>query len=106
MGTITNVTKVFDLANNAFGKEYALAVVKAKISYLSQVLKYRGYLFLNGAYSEFEFPLTREGQKLGWLSTKNDLKIEWHAVENSNAVEVTFMNLCDIMDELPSEEEL
>lgn len=63
MGTITNVTKVFDLANNAFGQDYTLAVVK--IGYLSEILKHQGYLFLNSAYSEFGLPMTREGHKLG-----------------------------------------
>ena len=110
MGTITNVTKVFNstsaLAYSATRQECTLMAVEKKFEYLSEILKHQGYLFLNSAYSEFGLLLTREGQKLGWLNDENGLKIEWHAVENSNAVEVTFMNLRDILNELPSEEEL
>lgn len=104
MKNIMSVTKVLDLGNDSFGQDYTLAVVK--IGYLSEILKHQGYLFLNSAYSEFGLPMTREGHKLGWLNGRNDLKIECRAVENLNAVEVTFANLCDILNELPNEEEL
>lgn len=110
MKTIMSVTKVFNstsaLAYSSTRQEYTLMAVEKKFEYLSEILKHQGYLFLNSAYSEFGLPLTREGQKFGWINDESGLKIECHAIENSNAVEVTFMNLCDILNELPSEEEL
>lgn len=111
METITSVTKVLDLTNgsayNATKQKYMLAIIKAKFNYLSTILKHRRFLFLNDVYSEFEImPLTREGQTLGWIDGGNDLKIEWHAEEHSNAVKVTFTNLRNILNILPSEEEL
>lgn len=110
MGTITSVTKMFDTTNgseyNATEVEYMLMVVMSKINYLSDVLKHRGILFLNDAYLEMGFPLTREGQKLGWIDDGSDVAVELGVNKDSNAVEVTFTNLRNILNKLPSEEEL
>lgn len=107
MNFVTSVTKVFDTTNgsayNATSQEYNLLLVKAKINYLSDVLKCSGILFLNDAYLEMGFPLTREGQLYGWLDDEIGLSVEWRPDKYSNAVEVTFTNLRIILNELPSE---
>lgn len=110
MKTIKSVTKMFD---TTYGSEYSvteqgynLLVVKSKINYLSDVLKNRGILFLNDAYLEMGFPLTREGQKLGWFDDKIGFRVNYGTIVHSNMIEVTFTNLRNVMNKLPREEEL
>ena len=110
MKTITSVTKVFDTtcgsAYNVTEQEYNLLIVKAKINHLSDVLKKRGILFLNDAYLEMGFPLTREGQKLGWFYDEIGFRVNYGTIVHSNMVEVTFTNLRNVLNKLPSEDEL
>lgn len=110
MNTIKSVTKMFDAtfgsAYNDAEREYNVLIVNAKIEYLSNVLKDRGILFLNDAYLEMGFPLTREGQKLGWFDDEIGFRVNYCPILHSNMVEVTFTNLRNVLNKLPREEEL
>ena len=75
-----------------------------------ELLEQKGYLFLNRVYLKLGLPLTREGQTSGWVyneQIKNDiLWTIWHKNDEEVDVHITFEQLENILDALPSEEEL
>lgn len=46
--------------------EYNMLFIKSVMNHLNDMLSARGYVFLNEAREALGFPLTREGQLLGW----------------------------------------
>lgn len=47
--------------------EYNLALLISEQDYANQLLKARGYLFLNDVYDRLGFPRTKAGQTVGWV---------------------------------------
>ena len=61
--------KFFDEASPCWEKDadYNLMFLKAEQSYANDLLKSRGYLFLNEVYRRLGIPETRAGQTVGWI---------------------------------------
>lgn len=61
--------KFFDEASPYWEKdaEYNLMFLKAEQNYANDLLKTRGYLFLNDVYKRLGIPETRAGQVVGWI---------------------------------------
>lgn len=47
--------------------DYNLTFLTTKQTMLTQLLRARGYLFLNEVYQELGIPITQAGQQVGWL---------------------------------------
>ncbi len=65
----SDYARIFDETNPAWEKdsEYNLYFLKAQQEYANNLLKSRGYLFLNEVYTMLGFPITKAGQVVGWL---------------------------------------
>ena len=91
-------------------RAYNNCAVLYALKYCHDLLKVQGYLFLNRVYQKLGLPLTKEGQTSGWVYDKmheNDiLWIVWHENDEEVDVHITFEPLENILDTLPSEEEL
>ena len=61
--------KFFDEASPYWEKdpEYNLMFLKAEQNYANDLLKARGYLFLNDVYKRLGIPETKAGQVVGWI---------------------------------------
>lgn len=61
--------KLFDQASRCWEKdpEYNLMFLKAEQNYANDLLKSRGYLFLNEVYRRLDIPETQTGQVVGWI---------------------------------------
>lgn len=61
--------KFFDQASPYWEKdaEYNLMFLKAEQNYANDILRSRGYLFLNDVYKRLGIPETRAGQVVGWI---------------------------------------
>ena len=74
------------------------------------LLESQGYLFLNRVYRKLGLPATKEGQTSGWvydeMHKKDILWTIWHKDNDEVDVHITFEPLENILDALPSEEEL
>ena len=109
---ICNVVKTID--NRSFlwrnNREYNDCAVRCALEYCYDLLKGRGYLFLNRVYQRLGLPLTKEGQTSGWVydeaHKKDTLWTIWHKNDEEVDVHITFEPLKNILDALPSEEEL
>lgn len=56
--------------------EYNLMYLRQQQSYCNEILKSRGYLFLNEVYKLLDIPQTKAGQLVGWVYNKDDSKAE------------------------------
>lgn len=65
----SDYARIFDETNPAWEKdsEFNLYFLKAQQGYANDLLKSRGYLFLNEVYEMLGFPITKAGQVVGWL---------------------------------------
>ena len=74
------------------------------------LLKSRGYLFLNRVYLKLGLPATKEGQISGWVYDEthkyDTIGAIWHKDNDEVDVHITFEPLENILYALPSEEEL
>ena len=61
--------KIFDKLNPNWENtpEYNMLFLKAQQSYANDLLRVKGYLFLNDVYEMLGFPRTIAGQSIGWL---------------------------------------
>lgn len=84
--------------------------VKYALKECYDMLESKGYLFLNRVYLKLGLPQTREGQISGWVyneMNKTDiLWTMWHKDNDEVDVHITFEPMENILDALPSEEEL
>lgn len=107
-----SVVKVFDKRSCMWysDREYNEMTVKNCLDDSFEILKRNGYLFLNDVYQILGLPLTREGQTSGWvydeMHKKDILWTIWHENNEGVDVRITFEPLENILDVLPSEEEL
>lgn len=62
-------SKIFDKFNPNWDStpEYNMLFLKAQQSYANDLLRVKGYLFLNDVYEMLGFPRTIAGQSVGWL---------------------------------------
>lgn len=108
---ICNVVKTIDRRSYLWknDREHNELAVKFALDECYDLLKSKGYLFLNRVYLKLGLPLTREGQTSGWVyneQIKNDiLWTIWHKNDDEVDVHITFEPLGNILDALPSEEE-
>lgn len=109
---ICNVVKTIDHRSFLWrnDREYNDCAVRCALEYCYDFLKGRGYLFLNRVYQRLGLPLTKEGQTSGWVydeaHKKDTLWTIWHKNDEEVDVHITFEPLENILDTLPSEEEL
>ena len=109
---ICNVVKTIDRRSYLWknGREHNELAVKFALDECYDLLKSKGYLFLNQVYRKLGLPLTKEEQTYGWVYDKmyeNDiLWIVWHENDEEVDVHITFEPLENILDALSSEEEL
>lgn len=84
--------------------------VKYALKECYELLERHGYLFLNRVYLKLGLPKTREGQTSGWVYDKMNktdiLWTMWHKDDDEVDVHITFEPMENILDALPSEEEL
>ncbi|GHU53688.1 hypothetical protein AGMMS49975_12440 [Clostridia bacterium] len=61
--------RFFDASSGHYEKdpEYNLMFLKAQQNHANDLLKARGYLFLNEVYQMLDIPITKAGQVVGWL---------------------------------------
>jgi hypothetical protein len=66
---VSQYTRFFDESSKAWHKiaEYNLIFVRAQQNYANDMLRSRGYLFLNEVYANLGFEPTSEGQIVGWI---------------------------------------
>lgn len=80
--------------------EYNKIFLKSQENYFNDLLKAKGYVFLNEVYKSLGIPETRFGQRMGWKA--GGQAINMHATEKSDGeFELRFTNLKDILDALP-----
>ena len=65
----SDYAKVFDCGSEYHRKdpEYNLMFLRRQQDYANEVLKAKGYLFLNDVYEMLGFPRTKAGQVVGWI---------------------------------------
>ena len=107
-----NVVKTIDRHSFLWknNREYNERAVQCALDDCYDILEWKGYLFLNRVYMRLGLPLTREGQTSGWvydkMPKKDILWTIWHKNDDEVNVHITFESLENILDALPSEEEL
>lgn len=105
------VTKLFDCRHPLWqnNKPYNEKVVNLKLEYCHDLLRLRGYLFLNEVYRELGIAATREGQVAGWVFDKDHEKdimwTVWTKDDEYDDVYITFEAHSDILHALPDEED-
>lgn len=109
---IYSVTKVFNSSSYLwrYDRKFNECTVKNSLDYCYALLEMKGYLFLNKVYWKLGLPLTKEGQTSGWVYDDID-KIDnlwtiWHKNDDEFDVHITFEMIGNILNVLPSEEEL
>ena len=107
-----SVVKIFDSNSRYYvnqRKEYNKLCIKSVMMHCHNLLKYRGFLFLNEVYRQLGFPLTREGQMYGWIYngiTEFDMPYTTKYSNSQDSIYITLECMENILDALPSEEEL
>lgn len=106
---VTNsVVKSFDPShpNWTNDQDHNFVVVNALLNYCYDKLRSRGFLFLNEVYKELRIPMTRLGQKAGWIFNREipiDQDIMWRVWVKDDGyddVYITFKPMEDITDVL------
>ena len=71
-------SKIFDKFNPNWDStpEYNMLFLKAQQSYANDLLRVKGYLFLNDVYEMLGFPRTIAGQSVGWLYDPRNCDID------------------------------
>ena len=107
-----SVAKVFDSNSRYYDsqcKEHNKLYIKFVMMCCHNLLKNRGYLFLNEVYRQLGFPLTREGQMYGWIHngiTEFDIPYTTKYSNGKDSIYITLECMENILDALPSEKEL
>lgn len=72
----SDYARFFDSAcsNHTKDPEFNLMYLRQQQSYCNELLKSRGYLFLNEVYDVLDIPRTKAGQSVGWLYSKDESK--------------------------------
>ena len=65
----SDYARIFDESNPNWEKDsdYNFYFLKGQQEYMNNLLRSRGYLFLNEVYEALGFPITKAGQVVGWL---------------------------------------
>lgn len=72
----SDYARFFDSAcsNHTKDPEFNLMYLRHQQSYCNELLKSRGYMFLNEVYDILDIPRTKAGQSVGWLYNKDESK--------------------------------
>ena len=91
-------------------REHNNCAIRCALECCYSLLKSQGYLFLNQVYQKLGLASTKEGQTSGWvydkMHKKDILWTIWHKNNDEVDAHITFESLENILDALPSEEEL
>lgn len=96
--TIDDTAKIWYEGNPGWSKdpEFNLMYLKKQQSYANDLLKARGYLFLNEVYEILGFPKTAAGQQIGWIyDEKNpigDNYVDFGIYDIHDSDKVAFVN--------------
>lgn len=102
-----NVVRIFDCWNLPWRNNYYTneATVNTILDDCHNILRTRGYLFLNEVYRKLGFNLTQQGQLAGWIYEKESassiLWTVWRVNDFVNNVGITFEPLENILETLP-----
>lgn len=111
--SICEYARMFNSTTNAFDSNHSYndVFLRAQQSYMNDILKSRGHLFLNEVYDALGFPRTKVGQIVGWVyNTTNpvgDNYVDFNITEvfDEEAQDYRFMldfnvdgNVLDLMD--------
>ncbi len=81
--------------------EYNLMYLRQQQSYCNEILKSRGYLFLNEVYKLLDIPQTKAGQLVGWVYNKDtdkaegDNYVDFGIYNTNNEATRRFVNGCE-----------
>lgn len=96
--TIDDTAKIWYEGNPGWSKdpEFNLMYLKKQQAYANDLLKSRGYLFLNEVYEILGFPRTAAGQQIGWIyDEKNpigDNYVDFGIYDIHDSDKVAFVN--------------
>ena len=70
---VSQYSRFFDEGCKMWTKdaEYNMLYLRSMQNYANDLLKARGYVFLNEVYDLLGFPRTKEGQLVGWVYNEN-----------------------------------
>lgn len=73
---LSDYARIYDCGNNGWTKnpESNMFFLRAEQNYANDLLKARGYLFLNEVYDRLGFTKTKAGQIVGWIYDPSDEK--------------------------------
>lgn len=104
------VTKIFDHNSSGYKNDWdwCMLFFKHTMNYCYDILRSKGYLFLNEVYEKFGFPNTKQGQLAGWVydaMDKQEIAASCRLVEEcwNNVFEIKLYPLENILDVLPEE---
>lgn len=89
------LTRMFDTSSKAWlgSPDYNLIFVRAQQNYANDMLRSRGYLFLNEVFDNLGLSRTREGQIIGWrLAEGNVNYVDFGIFDASNESTRAFVN--------------
>lgn len=95
---VSNYARYFDEGCKGWQKdaEYNLIFLKSMQNYANDLLKTRGYLFLNEVYDLLGIPRSREGQLVGWVYDKDNPKkgdpVDFGLVNSTDFMTREFVN--------------
>lgn len=103
---VETVTKVYDgetSRNWSPDPDINVLFLRHVRNHCYDVLKYRGYLFLNDVLDELGIPRTSRGQLIGWLNTETGEFWTYEYREEEGAahpIEITFLTQGEIYDKI------
>lgn len=85
-------------ANHTKDPEFNLMYLRHQQAYCNELLKSRGYMFLNEVYDVLDIPRTKAGQSVGWVYSKDPSKalgdnyIDFNIYDSKNEAGRRFVN--------------
>lgn len=95
---LSDYARIYDCGNTGWTKspEANLFFLRAEQNYANDLLRARGYLFLNEVYDRLGFPKTNYGQSVGWIYDPNnddrDCYVDFGIYKLNNPKAADFVN--------------
>ncbi len=96
----TDYSRFFDETSTAWEKdpEYNLMFLRAQQAHANDILKAKGYLFLNEVYRMLGIPETRAGQVVGWRYDPNNCDHDGDNYVDFNIMDVHSQKAMDFVN--------
>lgn len=100
VGTTNEFTKTFD--HRCMGwcenPEINLMFLRSQERYANDVLRARGYLFLNEVLKMLDIPITKIGQVVGWIyDNENGASVDFGLSENDTTTFILHFNVSGVI---------